>query len=195
MTTKTIYRYIVYILFFTAAVLGGFWLYYLNSSSLSISPDRKLQWRDFKLVEKINNRPRINARCITFIEPTIRNIKQKNGYAKIIVALEVGIDKELTQVSGSFMARADQPTKNAVLNHENGHYKIAQIMGYRILEQVKSYRFHPSSHQAEFDSLIRSQFLEWRKMDQQYDLETTNPRNYEKQEEWDMFFRTELNRH
>jgi len=175
-------------------LLAGFWYYSLNYSTISISPNRTLQWRDFKMVKVINNRPSINARCITYIVPTIKNVKQGDGYAKIITALDVGIDEELTQVSGQFMTKADQEKRQVVLNHENGHFKIAQIIGHRILDQIEGHRFHPTDYQEEFDSLVRAQFLEWRNMDQQYDLETTNPRDPVKQREWDRFFRVELAR-
>jgi len=147
------------------------------------------------MVKVINNRPGINARCITFIVPTIKNVMQDNGQVRIVTAIDVGIDEELTQVSGTFMTKADQEKKQIVLNHENGHFKIAQIIGRRILEQIERHRFHPTDHKAEYDSLVRAQFIEWRKMDQQYDFETTNPRDLIKQREWDLFFRTELGKY
>lgn len=194
MFNKPLYRYLFLVILSLFLILGGYWYYISNYSTISISPNRTLQWRDFKMVKVINNRPGINARCITYIEPRIKNVKQNQGYAKIIAALDVGIDEELTQVSGSFMTKADQNKKQVVLNHENGHFKIAQIIGYRILEQIEVYQFHPTSYQEEFDSLVRAQFIEWRKMDQQYDQETTNPRDMAKQKEWDHFFRSALNK-
>lgn len=194
MLIRPLYRYLISLIILTGVIVGGYWYYSLNYSTISISPNRTLQWRDFKLVKVINNRPGINARCITYIVPTIKNVKQEQGYCKIITAIDVGIEEDLTQVAGAFMTKADQNKKQIVLNHENGHFKIAQIIGYQIFEQVDLFRFHPTDYQVQFDSLVRAQFLEWRKMDQQYDLETTNPRNLDKQREWDQFFRSALNK-
>jgi len=192
MLNKPPYKYILSIIILTALVLAGHHIYDRNVSSLHISPNRPLQWRDFKLVKVINNRPGINARCITYIQPRIKNVKSEEEFAKIIVEIEVGIDEELTQVSGSFMTRADLATKQMVLNHEDGHFKIARIIGRRILQQTDNYRFHPSTYQDQFDSLVRAQFIAWREMDRQYDLETTNPRDPVSQGEWDRFFKAEL---
>ncbi|HSJ67047.1 MAG TPA: hypothetical protein VK921_05205 [Anditalea sp.] len=194
MFNKPLYIYLILLILLAILVLGSFSYYSSNYSTISISPNRTLQWRDFKLVKVINNRPGINARCITTITPSIKNVKQEQGHAKVITAIEVGIDEDLTQVSGSFMTKADQNKKQIVLNHENGHFKIAQIIGYTILEQIDAYRFHPTNYRQEFDSLVRAQFQEWRKMDNQYDIETTNPRDLVKQREWDQYFKSALNK-
>ena len=145
------------------------------------------------MVKEINNRPGINARCITYIVPTIKNVKNRDGRTYIIPDVDVGIEEELTQVSGSFLAKADQNKKQIVLNHENGHFKIAQIIGHKILRQTEAFDFHPTNYQQEFDSLVKANFLEWRQLDRQYDQETTNPRDLDKQREWDRFFRITLN--
>jgi hypothetical protein len=192
MPNKPLYKYALFLMVLLSVVLGGYHYYDQNFSSISINPNRPLQWRDFKMVKVINNRPSINARCITYITPTIKNVQQKDGFAKIITDLDVGIDEDLTQVSGAFMSRADPATKQVVLNHENGHFKIAQIIGHRILNQADNHRFHPTAYQEQFDSLVRAQFIAWREMDRQYDLETTSPRDPVKQGEWDLFFKSEL---
>jgi len=192
MPNKPLFKYTLSLFILIALILVTYHYYDQNFSSISISPNRTLQWRDFKMVKVINNRPGINARCITYINPRIKNVTQKDGYAQIITALDVGIDEELTQVSGSFMSRADQATKQIVLNHENGHFKIAQIIGHRILKHVDNHQFHPVDYKKQFDSLVRAQFKAWGQMDREYDLETTGPRDPVKQREWDRFFKAEL---
>lgn len=193
MLKKPASKYLMVVFLLLIVGVGGYWFYRANTPTISITPNRSLLWRDFKFVKQIGNRPSINARTITYIIPTIKKVKNEQGYKRIIPDIDVGIDENLTQVSSGFMSRSDQEKKQVVLNHENGHFKIAQIIGYRILRDTDNFLFHPTDYQQEFDSLIRTNFIEWKRMDQQYDYETTNPRNLERQSEWDNFFRSTLN--
>jgi hypothetical protein len=185
---------IKYLLLLLVAGIVAFGAYsaFPGDGSINFSPDRNLIWRDFKQVKTINNRPGINARTITYVEPKISRTVENEHHLKVIPEIEVGIDEELTQVSLGFLTRADKETKEMVLNHENGHYKIARIIGKRIFRAASAFEFDRQNHQAQFDSLVRTHFEEWQKLDRSYDRQTTSPRNLEKQKEWDHFFREEL---
>lgn len=193
MLKKPINKFLLYLFLLFIVGIGFYWMYSKHTSSINISPNRLLSWRDFEYVKQIGNRPSINARTTTYITPTIKKIKNAQSYKKIIPDIYVGIDEHLTQVSIGFMSRSDQELKKLVLNHENGHFKIAQIIAYRILKETEVFLFHPENYQQEFDSLVRTHFIEWKRMDQLYDYETTNPRDMERQNEWNKFFKSTLN--
>jgi hypothetical protein len=187
-------RQIKYPLLVLLAGIVALWAYsaFPSEGNITFSPDRNLIWRDFKQVKTINNRPGINARAITYVEPKISRTIEREDHLKVIPEIEVGIDEERTQVSLGFLARADKEKKEVVLNHENGHYKIARIIGKRIFRAASAFDFHRDNYQAQFDSLVRANFEEWQNLDRSYDRKTTNPRNLEKQKEWDRYFREEL---
>jgi len=185
---------IKYLLLFLLLAFAAWSLYSFLpfGGGISLSPSRDLVWRDFKQVKTIHGRPGVNARTITYIVPSIHRTIPHPNHLSIVPKVEIGIDEELTQVSLGFLTRADKATKQTVLNHENGHYKIAQIIGKRIYRESIDLGFDPENHQAQFDSLVRKHFEDWSILDRDYDRETTNPRNPDKQREWDRFFRTEL---
>ncbi|WP_143961847.1 DUF922 domain-containing protein [Litoribacter populi] len=163
-------------------------------SGISISPDRNLVWRDFKQVKTINNRPGVNARTVTYVQPKIGSASEKNGIIRISPKIEIGIDPDQTQVSLGFLSRSDKATKEAVLNHENGHFKIAQLIGKQLLNAIETFEFDKNRYQEQFDSLVQEHYKEWREMERAYDYETTNPRDLERQKEWDNFFEKEISR-
>ncbi|MBS9524873.1 hypothetical protein KIH41_11815 [Litoribacter ruber] len=165
-----------------------------EKSRITLSPDRNLVWRDFKQVKTIRNKPSINARTATYIQPKINSTSGKNGVIRIYPSVEIGIDPDHTQVSLGFLSRSDKATKDAVLNHENGHFKIAQLIGKQILNAIEAFEFDKSRYQDQFDSLVQEHYKYWREMEGAYDYETTNPRDLERQKEWDNFFEKELSR-
>src|SRR5690606_39984365 len=113
-------------------------------------------------------------------------------FRRVLFRSTIALLEDRTQVSLHFLKRADGETKKQVLHHENGHFIIAQIIGRRIVRSVDDFLFDPKDYQLQLDSIVRSHYREWSRLDQEYDHETTKPRNLEKQKEWDLFFRNEL---
>lgn len=162
------------------------------SEKVLVFPNRTLQWKDFKQVQKVKGKSSINAICLSSCDVKIKNIKQFKDHVKLDIVANIKHQNELSEVSLDFLEKADDPTKKEVLHHENGHFIIAQIVGYRIVKDVQAYKFHPKNYKHQLNDIIRENFQAWRMMDALYDTETTKPRNAEMQRKWDRFFKEEL---
>ena len=171
-------------------LLGCYWAF--SPSKITVHPNRQLVWKDFKQVPLINGTESINATCFSTTDFQIHRMYDEGEHKRINLKAIIALEEERTQVSLHFLKRADGETKRLVLHHENGHFKIAQIIGRRIVQSVDSFRFHPSGYQSQLDSIVRSHYQEWSRLDREYDLETTKPRNLEKQREWDLWFKEEF---
>lgn len=170
--------------------LGCYWAF--SSNKIAVYPNRPLIWRDFRQVAVINGRESINATCVSTTDFQINRIYEEDGHKRIDLKARIALHKEQTQVALHFLRRANKATKQQVLHHENGHFKIAQIIGRRIVHVVDDFRFHETDYQSQLDSIVRSNYREWALLDREYDRATTSPRNPEKQQEWDLWFREEL---
>lgn len=170
--------------------LGCYWA--ISSNKVTVSPNRQLVWRDFKQVPLINGLESINASCFSTIEFQTNRIYDEGNHKRIDLKVRIALQEEQTLVSLNFLKRADGKTKKQVLHHENGHFIIAQIIGRRIVRTVDDFRFHPKNYPSQLDSIVRSHFKEWNRLDRQYDHEATKPLNPEKQKEWDLWFKQEL---
>ena len=170
-----------------------FGFYWVNlPKKITIKPNRSLIWKDFKHVEKISGKRSINAICISTTDFEIRDTRDEGDHKRITLNAVIEQQKDLSQVSIRFLNRANKATRDHVLNHENGHFKIAQIIGHRIVQSVEAFLFDPNEYKSQLDSIIRSHYGDWSRLDKDYDEETTNPRSPEKQREWDIFFKNEL---
>jgi|SRR5690554_1599927 len=170
--------------------LGCYWTF--STDKIEVHPNRPLVWRDFKQVGLIKGSENINATCISTTDFEIKRIYDDGEHKRIELKARIALHEEQTQVALHFLSRANKDTKQQVLHHENGHFKIAQIIGRRIVHVVDSFLFHPRDYQAQLDSIVRSNYRNWTDLDREYDHVTTNPRNLEKQKEWDRWFRDEL---
>lgn len=171
-------------------LLGCYWAF--SPSKITVYPNRQLVWKDFKQVPLINGSESINATCFSTTDFQINRIYDEGTHKRIDLKAIIALHEEHSQVSLHFLKRANGETKKQVLHHENGHFKIAQIIGRRIVQSVDAFPFHPADYQAQLDSIVRSHYKEWSRLDQEYDYETTKPRNPEKQKEWDLWFKEEL---
>lgn len=171
-------------------LLGCYWAF--SPSKITVYPNRQLIWKDFKQVPLINGSEHINATCFSTTDFQINRIYDDGEYKRIDLKAKIALHEDRTQVSLHFLKRADGETKKQVLHHENGHFKIAQIIGRRIVQSVDAFPFDPKDYQSQLDSIVRSHYGEWNRLDQEYDRETTKPRNLENQKEWDLFFKEEL---
>ena len=170
-----------------------FGFYWVNlPKKVTIKPNRTLIWKDFTHVEKISGRESINATCISTTDFEIRKIQDKGDHKRITLNAVIEQQKELSKVSTRFLNRANKSTRDQVLHHENGHFKIAQIIGHRIVQSVEAFQFDPNEYKIQLDSIVRAHYRDWSQLDRDYDEETTNPRSPEKQREWDIFFKNEL---
>jgi hypothetical protein len=71
-----------------------------------------------------------------------------------------------------------------VLQHEQGHFDIAEIYTRKLKKAVSEYRFDRKTFQQDLDKIYATIVDEKEKFQQLYDDETNYSRNKEKQEEW-----------
>lgn len=159
---------------------------------VTVSPNRTLNWEDFKQVEVIRGKSSINAICLSTCEVEILKVHTYPDHVQLEINAKIHLQKDLSQVSQDFLSRSDEATKKQVLHHENGHFAIAQIIGYRIVRDVNGHAFDPNQYKTQLNGIIRENFKNWRRLDSQYDAQTTKPRNAEAQKRWDAFFTSEL---
>ncbi len=177
-------------IFLLLVMFGFYWV--SSPKKITVYPNRTLIWRDFKQVDLISGRSSINAKCISTTNFEINRIFDEGEFKRIDLRAKITLQEELSQVSTPFLARANKATKEQVLHHENGHFKVAQIIGRRIVHTVDTFKFHQKNYRSQLDSIVKSNYRDWAVMDREYDQITTNPRNPEKQKEWDLFFEKEL---
>src|SRR5690554_4677493 len=127
-------------------LLGCYWAF--SPSKITVHPNRQLVWKDFKQVPLINGTESINATCFSTTDFQIHRMYDEGEHKRINLKAIIALEEERTQVSLHFLKRADGETKRSVLHHENGHFKIAQIIGRRIVQTVDYFRFHPSDYQS-----------------------------------------------
>lgn len=164
----------------------------IKGGVVSINPNRPLNWNDFKKVNLIGNRSTINAITQSTCEIDILNIKKRGDHVSLDIEVKINLHKELSQVKNEFFTTRDAQTKQRVLHHENGHYLIAQIIGHRILNAVNNYKFDEKNHRTQLNRIIKENFKDWKRMDEQYDAQATKPYNPEMQARWDRFIASEL---
>jgi hypothetical protein len=185
--------YVVLLLALSLVFLGSItWPHEKLASSVAVNPNRALVWEDFKVVKVIQGKSTINAICLSTCEVEILKVIPKGNHVSLDVRAVVQHQRELSQVTESFLANNDAATKAQVLHHENGHFLIAQIIGHRIVKDAQGYAFNPKNYKAQLNQIIKSHFRSWNQMDQLYDLESTNPRNPVMQKKWDDYFQKEL---
>ncbi|MBD3627137.1 hypothetical protein [Cyclobacterium sp.] len=159
---------------------------------VTVYPNRLLNWNDFRKVDLIRGKSTINAICLSSCEVEILDIIRDKEHVELAINAKINLQKELTQVTHDFLARSDQGKKKQVLHHENGHFIIAQIIGYRIVRDVNGFKFDPKQYKYQLNGIIRDNFKDWKRLDSQYDAQTTKPSNKEMQDRWDRFLQSEI---
>lgn len=165
-----------------------------DDEKVSITPRRTLEWKDFKTVKVIQGKSSINALCLSTCDIEILKAIPKGNHVMLDVKAIIKHQNDLSQVTESFLASNSSETKSQVLHHENGHFLIAQIIGYRIVKEAQDSQFHPTNYKIQLNQIINRHFRSWKQMDQLYDLETTKPRNPAMQKKWDDYFSKELDK-
>src|SRR5690554_1688377 len=122
-------------------LLGCYWAF--SPGKITVYPNRQLVWKDFKQVPLINDNEGINATCFSTTDFKINRIYDEGEHKRIDLNAKIALHEGRTQVSLHFLKRADGETKKQVLHHENGHFKIAQIVGRRIVQSVDAFPFDP----------------------------------------------------
>lgn len=139
-----------------------------DESFINWSEDRKLKWEDFKAVpQKIGDVAALTATHLGFSYNVV------NG--KITYTIECKFEKN----------RSWGMVKNSwILNHEQGHFDIAEIYSRKLFKAISAYQFNKSTFQKDLDNIYKNIVNEKDQYQQLYDLETNYSRNKLQQEEW-----------
>jgi hypothetical protein len=79
-----------------------------------------------------------------------------------------------------------------ILQHEQGHFDITEIFARKLAREIKEYKFNPKKYQEDLTKIYKKVMEEKEEYQNQYDAETDYSRNKEKQAEWVMKIREEL---
>jgi lipopolysaccharide export LptBFGC system permease protein LptF len=132
------------------------------------SASRKLTWSDFKGTPDSHSS---NAAL------TSSNINIEFGYDDkgFQYAIKCNFDKNRSWV---------RIKNNEVLDHEQGHFDIAEIYARKLNKLMKAYHFNAKTVSADVNQLYETTMKQHRQTQIQYDQETDYSRNRPKQEEW-----------
>ncbi|MBI2271589.1 MAG: DUF922 domain-containing protein [Bacteroidetes bacterium] len=137
-----------------------------------------LEWEDFK---GIPPKGAVEA-AITSYSILLDSAKVKNDS---VVALVLCImNRNNSWVKGE---------KNEyVLNHEQGHFNIAEIYARKLRQMILKYKFDKKNISKELNTLRNKMMDECDSYQDQYDMETNHSKNKDKQREWDRKIAMEL---
>ena len=132
------------------------------------SEDKRLKWEDFKAApQKIGDVAALTATHLGFSYNVV------NG--KISYKIECRFE---TNRSWGMVKN------NWILNHEQGHFDIAEIYSRKLFKAISAYQFSKTTFQKDLDTIYKKLVDEKDQYQQLYDLETNYSRNKSEQEEW-----------
>ncbi|HLF45863.1 MAG TPA: DUF922 domain-containing protein [Chitinophagaceae bacterium] len=139
-----------------------------ENSFINWSEHDKLTWDDFKATP------------------------QKSGDIAALTATHLGFSYKIVngKISYSIECRFEKNRSwgmvktSRILDHEQGHFDIAEIYSRKLFKALSEYRFNRNSFQGDLDSLYKNIVAEKDQYQQLYDLETDHSRNKHKQEDW-----------
>ena len=139
--------------------------------------DRKLVWNDFEAVPMKNtDAAALTATHLGFSYNVINN--------KTYFTIECKFDKKKSWGLSK---------TQWILDHEQGHFDIAEIFTRKLFKSVAAYQFNKISFQSDLDSLYKKIIREKELFQQLYDADTDHSRNKLKQEEWLKKIATDMN--
>lgn len=136
--------------------------------SIPWSETRKLGWGDFKA------RP----------DPSSANAAMTNS----IINIEFNFDE--TSLDYTINCRFDKNRSWVkvrtipVLQHEQGHFDIAEIYARKLAREMSGYKFNPVTVKDDVNNIYDRIMKVYQQEQQQYDQQTDFSRNKEKQAEW-----------
>lgn len=139
--------------------------------------NRKLTWEDFKAEpQRIGNTAAMTTTHLGFAY----NIT--NG------VISYKIDCRFDKKKSWGLVKNDW-----ILQHEQGHFDIAEIFARKLNELTAEYKFNRNTFKSDLDQIYKSVVAEKEIYQQQYDDETDYSRNKSKQEDWLKKIKNDLN--
>lgn len=136
--------------------------------SIPWSEMRKLSWEDFKAKPDA-------ASTNAAMTNSIINIEFNFDDTSLDYTISCRFDKNRSWVKVRTIP---------VLQHEQGHFDIAEIFARKLAREMKAYKFNPGSVQNDVNNIYDRIMAVYQQQQQQYDQETDFSRNKDKQAEW-----------
>jgi hypothetical protein len=117
---------------------------------------------------------------------------QKNGDVAALTATHLGFSYTMVngKISYNIECRFEKNrswglVKNDwILQHEQGHFDIAEIFARKLFKAISEYSFNRNSFQQDLNSIYKNIVAEKEKSQLEYDAETDFSRNKNSQEKW-----------
>lgn len=164
------------ILAFPVLILPLLFLLQLDEDYIKWQENRRLTWDDFRAEPlKIGNTAAMTTTHLGF------SYNVSNGKVTYKIDCRFEKNKSWGLVKNDW-----------ILNHEQGHFDIAEIFARKLNKLTTEYQFSRASFQKDLDAIYKSVVDEKEKFQQQYDDETDYSRNKTNQEEWFKKIESEL---
>jgi len=139
----------------------------LAADTIEWSYDRPLTWSDFQAPAQYNTETVASTNTALGVNFHVRNNK-----------LEFDIYCHFNKKKSWGRVKTDY-----VLQHEQGHFDIAEIYARILYQRLSEYKFS-KSYQTELNKIYNSTMEEKSAFQSKYDAETDHSRNKEMQEKW-----------
>lgn len=143
-----------------------------TTDTLHWNKNRKLTWDDFQGVPDST---------VIYAANTVAGFVTKSRYTS-----DSTISVVITAVF--YRKRAWQKTKYQTpqsLKHEQGHFDITEVYARKATAAFKKYKYNKATVNKDIDSIVNYYFNEMSIIDDLYDKETANHRNFTQQRIWD----------
>lgn len=136
--------------------------------SIKWSETRKLDWSDFKAKPD-------PASANAAMTNSIINIEFNFDDNSLDYTISCRFDKNRSWVKVRTVP---------VLQHEQGHFDIAEIYARKLAKEMSGYKFNPATVKDDVNNIYDRIMKVYQQEQQQYDQQTDFSRNREKQAEW-----------
>lgn len=146
-----------------------------------VSPST-LQWSDFK------GKPDLESKFDALIYWGV-------NYSYSASAQELKGNTVVMDIKATYFLKEDSSWVKAnrasdrLLNHEKGHFKIAELLVLDFLYEANRGVYLKRNHQAKIEALFDKTYKKYVDLQIQYDEETNHMKNAQAQKEWDVFLK------
>jgi hypothetical protein len=149
-----------------------------------VNKNRPLTWDDFKGTPDTNSTA--TAFTVWNINYSLNGISFKGDTVKISnFAVKLEFDEKKS------WSKPEKQT-NILLKHEQGHFDLGLICQREILRQLNNAVFLKADFQNKLQTIFSSTLEKYRLLGLKYDAETSHSINQPAQNNWNVFFATEL---
>ncbi len=139
-----------------------------NANLIEWTPSRKLTWEDFKA-------PADPASTNAALTSSSINVEFGYDDEELQYSIKCRFDKNKSWV---------RIRNTAILQHEQGHFDIAELHARKLYQALKGYRFNAKTVSDDVNRIYDSVITLHHAAQNEYDKETDFSRNKEKQETW-----------